>query len=716
MATVVRGEGKVSQKRRVLQQSPGRSSEGEASKKDLTCSVCLDRLKDPKLLPCLHTYCKECLQGILRKSRNESNIQCPQCRSTHAVPSGGVNELPSDMVLANALDFHSLKEKEKSAQPIPCDICTEDDPATTYCPTCSRFLCEFCSKAHKRQVDYRDHKTMSLGDLDAETIKGFERPRRCSYHSGELLKLYCKTCHKLICRDCTLVDHHNHKFGFLKDVRPGIQKQVEASVEMVAAKRKELETHLEFVKNIEKSRENHSKVLEREINDAFDSYIAKLQSHRKQLLEKEMKSKDANLKQIWAQKDFIEMTLASIDSSLHYAARLCGCSSDLDMLAMSNKAVQQLANLGKVEWNPTSQLQMSLPLIFQSQTIQVVGNVNSLSLDSFSVSISRADSVPNLVQQQQWQRDIPASGVKLSSQQQQRQQGIPAYSGVNTFSFSSQQQQRQQGIPAYSGVNPSSFSSQQRGIPASGISPPLFSSQQQQWRRSRRVKMFSNPAQQQQCKSGTPDERYGLGTAIRLVVRVQPYKLDTSPPVCGSLIIPSISVSKQYGGSVNYVVTHQGEGSWMVTVKPLHCGQYYVTASLQQHSTAASTYETIHTTPLGTKESGRATYARPEDYTTCTAQITNAQYTFSVSGSPEIGARVRRGPNWPQGNNEDGGVGNRGTVISPFTKQQTTVRQTQLFAEDTYMYSNSIVYVEWDNGNREQYEWGCAFPIELVPY
>ena len=199
MATVARGKG--SQERRVLQQSPGRSSEGEASKKDLTCSVCLDRLKDPKLLPCLHTYCKECLQGILRKSTDKSNIQCPQCRSTHAVPSSGVNELPSDMVLANALDFHSLKEKEKSAQPIPCNMCTEDDPATTYCPTCSKFLCEFCSKAHKRQVDYRDHKTVSLGDLDAETIKGFERPRRCSHHSGELLKLYCKTCHKLICRE-----------------------------------------------------------------------------------------------------------------------------------------------------------------------------------------------------------------------------------------------------------------------------------------------------------------------------------------------------------------------------------------------------------------------------------------------------------------------------------------------------------------------------------
>ena len=690
MATVVRGRGKSSQKRRVLQQSPARSSEGEASKKDLTCSVCLDRLKDPKLLPCLHTYCKECLQGILRKSKDKSNIQCPQCRSTHAVPSGGVNEFPSDMVLANALDFRSLKEKEKSAQPIPCNMCTEDDPATTYCPTCSKFLCEFCSKAHKRQVDYRDHKTVSLGDLDAETIKGFERPRRCSYHSGELLKLYCKTCHKLICRDCTLVDHHNHKFGFLKDVRPGIQEQVETSVETVATKRKELETHLEFVKSIEKSRENHSKVLEREINDAFDSYVAKLQSHKKQLLEQEMKSKDGDLKQIWAQKDFIEMTLASIDSSMHYAARLCDCSSDLDMLAMSNKAIQQLSNLGKVEWSPTSQLQMSLPLVFQSQRIEVVGNaVNPVSVSSFSVSISRADPVSNSVQQQQLQVVLPAY------EQNYDQYGLELPDDYNQYG-----QELSDDFDQYGQELLDDYDQYGQELPDD------YDQYGQRYYR-----------QVQQTVE--------LGMAVKLVVSVQPCTFETSP-VSSSLIIPSISVSKQYAGSVNCVVTHQGEGSWMVTVKPLHGGQYYVTASLQQQPTTASSYEdeeTVHTTPLFTKRSGRAAYARP--YIAQTAQVKNAQYTFSVSGRPEIGARVRRGPHWPQGNNEDGGIGNRGTVISPFTKQQTKLRQTQLFAEDTcsnfsaedtYIYSNSIVYVEWDNGNREQYEWGRAFPIELVPY
>ena len=119
---------------------------------------------------------------------------------------------------------------------------------------------------------------------------------------------------------------------------------------------------------------------------------------------------------------------------------------------------------------------------------------------------------------------------------------------------------------------------------------------------------------------------------------------------------------------------------------------------------------------LVTKNSGRAAYTTPavtSHYAIHTTQVKNAQYTFSVSGRPKIGARVRRGPDWPQGNNEDGGIGNRGTVISPSTKQQTTVCQTLLMFPTLDNYS---VHVEWDDGNREQYEWGDIFPIELVPY
>ena len=31
----------------------------------LTCAICLDAFKDPKLLQCFHVYCKDCLQRLV---------------------------------------------------------------------------------------------------------------------------------------------------------------------------------------------------------------------------------------------------------------------------------------------------------------------------------------------------------------------------------------------------------------------------------------------------------------------------------------------------------------------------------------------------------------------------------------------------------------------------------------------------------------------------
>lgn len=34
--------------------------------KQMTCSVCLEVFKTPKMLPCLHSFCKECLEEVTK--------------------------------------------------------------------------------------------------------------------------------------------------------------------------------------------------------------------------------------------------------------------------------------------------------------------------------------------------------------------------------------------------------------------------------------------------------------------------------------------------------------------------------------------------------------------------------------------------------------------------------------------------------------------------
>ena len=45
----------------------------------LTCAICLEQFKDPKVLPCLHSYCHEC---IVKLDQTGNKITCPECRTT----------------------------------------------------------------------------------------------------------------------------------------------------------------------------------------------------------------------------------------------------------------------------------------------------------------------------------------------------------------------------------------------------------------------------------------------------------------------------------------------------------------------------------------------------------------------------------------------------------------------------------------------------------
>ena len=49
--------------------------------KHLECPICLEKFKGPKMLPCQHSYCKKCLEGLVRGlGRDDYEVTCPECR------------------------------------------------------------------------------------------------------------------------------------------------------------------------------------------------------------------------------------------------------------------------------------------------------------------------------------------------------------------------------------------------------------------------------------------------------------------------------------------------------------------------------------------------------------------------------------------------------------------------------------------------------------
>ena len=77
---------------------------------ELSCSVCMSKYTDPKQLPCLHSFCLRCLNGIQRTSGRRDKIACPECRQEFNVPdNGNLNALPTNFRINSLLDVLAIR-------------------------------------------------------------------------------------------------------------------------------------------------------------------------------------------------------------------------------------------------------------------------------------------------------------------------------------------------------------------------------------------------------------------------------------------------------------------------------------------------------------------------------------------------------------------------------------------------------------------------------
>lgn len=195
----------------------------QLSEQLLKCPVCLETFDKPKILPCLHSFCQKCLKKISKDG--EALILCPTCRNEINLPPGGVQELPTNFFINNMLDFISIQSF--TSKPIDCTNCQDGIHAVARCGDCVEFLCEQCLAAHKRTKLTKDHEVLALKDMQTASVQEkMHRPLYCSQHDREILKYYCKTCDDPVCRECLIMEHREHDYGYLKDVSMKQRQQV----------------------------------------------------------------------------------------------------------------------------------------------------------------------------------------------------------------------------------------------------------------------------------------------------------------------------------------------------------------------------------------------------------------------------------------------------------------------------------------------------------
>ena len=194
----------------------------------------MNTFTDPKQLPCLHSFCLHCLNGILRTSCRRDIINCPQCRRESRVQSSGnLNDLPNNFRINSLLDVLAIKECNTAA--VKCGNCDKKSSQSSYCFQCCVFWCEECITGHNIIRANKEHRVLALKDFQDQDIEDvLKRPAFCSKpgHEKKELEFFCKNCEEPICSSCVATIHDGHVKILLEEAANERKVEVKAVVEL----------------------------------------------------------------------------------------------------------------------------------------------------------------------------------------------------------------------------------------------------------------------------------------------------------------------------------------------------------------------------------------------------------------------------------------------------------------------------------------------------
>lgn len=81
----------------------------------LVCAVCMDEYKDPRILPCYHSMCLQCIINVVENSVSRHRFNCPHCRADVYIPTGGILEFPINFYIINLQDELSSRGNVSSS-------------------------------------------------------------------------------------------------------------------------------------------------------------------------------------------------------------------------------------------------------------------------------------------------------------------------------------------------------------------------------------------------------------------------------------------------------------------------------------------------------------------------------------------------------------------------------------------------------------------------
>ncbi len=318
----------------------------EQMEKEITCAVCQEHYTEPKVLPCLHYYCKECVLKLSLRTASNKPFSCPECYKDTILPEGGVEGLKTAFFVDRYKSNYYALERVHGKVEVKCEGCLDSkDRAEAFCRQCAAFICKECVKLHKKLTAFSSHEVDSLEELKRGRVREVcvkEPPtKKCVTHEEPLI-IYCFDCNSLICRDCRDKVHRDHNFEFSKVAAPQTKEVLQRKATALREKCSSLLREVEEIQTTKQEIEAQGVSVADTINTSFNQLQRILEERKQQLLEESARKVREKTEKLSERERGVIGVHDKVERIIDYAEKLLEHSSDNEVMSMHTEIEKEL--------------------------------------------------------------------------------------------------------------------------------------------------------------------------------------------------------------------------------------------------------------------------------------------------------------------------------------------------------------------------------------
>lgn len=297
---------------------------------EMICGICSDLLKEPKMLVCAHSFCKECLVGLQEAS----------CKS----PSTG---LQYDMENCDASEYCD-EESKRSSNKIECPYCLQttmfpDEHSVNSLDTHDQLEEAIASLSSEQERMIREkfgHRQKMITNLVAGN--GEFCPEMCKLHELQH-QYFCTDCNITACVECVNSLHALHQYSKITALLVESFSQLQCLVQPSCAYVSRADASLRKLTQDTESIESNRNMCKEAVFEVFQKIRTAVNEREKMLLSSVDNYIDHKLSQVVHQKkNLVEVQDQLYQSIQEIQEILDGTLSDIMLLMDKQRLIEDI--------------------------------------------------------------------------------------------------------------------------------------------------------------------------------------------------------------------------------------------------------------------------------------------------------------------------------------------------------------------------------------